>query len=76
MPYADGTNRPIEGDRVKDQGGKLGTVREVSLDAGGTTGYDQVGVECDDGDVYIGISNATEFTLVSRVDERGSTATA
>lgn len=68
MPYADGSKRPIDGDRVKDQDGKFGTVRGVSLDAGGTAGYDQIRVKSDDGTIYIAISNAAQFTLVSRED--------
>jgi hypothetical protein len=39
MPYADEGNRPMDEDRVKDRDGKLGTVRGVSLHAGGAVGY-------------------------------------
>jgi len=45
MPYADGRNRPMDGDRVKGPDGKFGTVRGVSPDAGGAAGYDQIRVE-------------------------------
>jgi hypothetical protein len=45
MPYGDGRNRPLDGDRVRDRDGKFGTVRGVSLDAGDSAGYDQIRVE-------------------------------
>jgi hypothetical protein len=35
----------VDGDRVKDRDGKFGTVRSVSLDAGGAAGYDQIRIK-------------------------------
>lgn len=64
VPYASG-EVPIVGDYVKNQWEQPGTVLEVCL-AGGNFLDDQISVRWDDGGNDLALTQALEFTLVSR----------
>jgi hypothetical protein len=64
MPYKDGST-PTEGDRVRSQRGKTGTVTQVQLNYPSLPGHDALSIKFDDGS-HIAISAADEYTFVSK----------
>jgi hypothetical protein len=67
MPYDEGGETPMVGDRVRHtryRSEKTGTVYNVQLSGGNTPGYDQVSVKWDDGPSAVHL--ADECRLISR----------
>jgi len=68
MPYATGET-PLPGDRIKDEKGRLGTVK-IARNHPEDLDFGEITVTWDNGVIGMHFPSADEFALISRAFER------